>query len=570
MNKANTKSGAARVRRLLQERPETTVALNPMTGLHLDDLRDIAARTALQGVRQPLIFGKHVAGHARKLADILAATGDYSPEPGDMRFRDEAWRESAVYRRVMQAYLAMNESLQEWVGELDLDSVDHLRAEFLLRIIGDSLAPTNTLLGNPAALRKARETRGRSLLQGMKNLIGDIRDNHGIPSQVKGDPFELGVNIAVSPGAVVFRNDVLELIQYAPATDQVQRRPLLMVSAPINKFYALDLTPDRSMIKYGVDNGFQVFAVSWANPTLADADWGVDRYVAAVMEAIPVVKAITRSRDLNLFALCSGAMMMSAMAACLKARGDESIHSMTIGVCMLEMQRHDMEVSAFASPAIFEQVKKRSKKLGVLRGHELALSMLWLRPQELIWGNAVNNYLLGNEPPEFDLLFWNNDWTNLPAQLHCDVLDMFATGSLLTPGAMTVGGTALDLNVVDCDKFIFGGLTDHITPWEACYRSALAFGGNKEFVLSSSGHMQTMLNAPGKKRTSFFVNKDLPEQADDWLEDADLEQGSWWPHWRDWLQARSLSSKAAPKRLGNKAYPPGVAAPGSYVLQQSD
>ena len=570
MSKGNAKSSAAQVKRLLQERPETTVALNPMTGLHFDDLRDIATRTALQGARQPLIFGKHVAGHARKLVDILASVGDYSPEPGDPRFRDEAWQESAVYRRVMQAYLAMNESLEEWIDDLELDAVDHLRAEFLLRIIGDSFAPTNTLLGNPTALRKARETGGRSLLRGMKNLIGDVRNNHGIPSQVKGDPFELGKNIAVSPGAVVFSNDVLELIQYAPTTEQVHRRPLLMVSAPINKFYALDLTPDRSMIKYAVDNGFQVFAVSWANPTLADADWGVDRYATAVMEAIPVVKAITRSKDLNLFALCSGAMMMSAMAACLKARGDESIHSMTIGVCMLEMQQHDMELSAFASPAVFERVKKRSKKAGALRGHELALSMLWLRPQELIWGNAVNNYLLGNEPPEFDLLFWNNDWTNLPAQLHCDVLDMFATAGLLTPGAMEVDGTALDLQAVDCDKFIFGGLTDHITPWEACYRSALAFGGKKEFVLSSSGHMQTMLNAPGKKRTSFFVNKDLPEQADDWLESADLEQGSWWPHWRDWLQARSLSRKAAPKRLGNKAYPPGVAAPGSYVLQQSD
>jgi len=541
-----------------------------MTGLHLDDLREIATRTALQGVRQPLILGKHLSGHARKLVDILASAGEYSPEPGDTRFRDEAWQESRLYQRVMQAYLAMNESLEEWIDDLDLDSVDRLRAEFLLRIIGDSFAPTNTLLGNPVALRKARETRGRSLLRGMKNLLGDVRNNHGIPSQVKGDSFELGENIAISPGAVVFSNDVLELIQYAPATEQVHRRPLLMVSAPINKFYALDLTPDRSMIKYGVDNGFQVFAVSWANPTLADTDWGVDKYVTAVMEAIPVVKAITRSKDLNLFSLCSGAMMMSAMAACLKARGDESIHAMTIGVCMLEMLQDDMEVSAFASPAVFEQVKKRSKKAGVLRGHELALSMLWLRPQELIWGNAVNNYLLGNEPPEFDLLFWNNDWTNLPAQLHCDVLDMFATARLLAPGAMEVDGTALDLEAVDCDKFIFGGLTDHITPWEACYRGALAFGGKKEFVLSSSGHMQTMLNAPGKKRTSFFVNKALPEHADDWLEGADLEQGSWWPHWRDWLQARSSSRKAAPKRLGNKAHPAGVTAPGSYVFRQSE
>ena len=236
----------------------------------------------------------------------------------------------------------------------------------------------------------------------------------------------------------------------------------------------------------------------------------------AVMEAITAVKSITRCKDLNLFSLCSGAMMTSAMAACLKARGDNSIHSMTIGVCMLEMQQHDMEMSAFANQEVFERVKKRSKKAGVLRGHELALSMLWLRPQDLIWSNVVNNYLLGNEPPEFDLLYWNNDWTNLPSQLHADVIDMFSMACLSTPGEMSIDGTALDLQALDCDKFFLGGLSDRITPWKACYRSAGAFGGDREFLLSNSGHMQTMLNSPKKKKASFFINKALPGEADTW------------------------------------------------------
>jgi polyhydroxyalkanoate synthase len=343
----------------------------------------------------------------------------------------------------------------------------------------------------------------------------------------------------------------------------------------INKFYALDLVPERSFIKFCVDSGLQVFAISWANPRREHAHWNIETYALAVIEAIAAVKSITRSPDLNLFSLCSGAMMSSAMAACLDARGDRSIHSMSIGVCMLDMQADDMEMSAFANEEVFARVKKRSRKAGILRGHELALSMLWLRPQELIWGNVVNNYLLGEEPPEFDLLFWNNDWTNLPAGLHGDVIDMFSTACLSRPGGMQVGGEALDLQALDCDKFFFAGTRDHITPWQACYRSMTAFGGSKEFLLSDSGHMQTMLNSPGKKGASYYVagartGDGLPDDGEQWLAGAQRTAGSWWLHWRDWLAPRSGDNKRAPRRLGNKAFPPGAAAPGSYVHQPSE
>lgn len=563
-------SREALIKQVLEESPEPTVALNPLTGFHVDDLKQIVSRTASQGARQPLILGKHLGSHVRKLIAIAAANGEYAPGRRDYRFSDEAWQDSGFYNRLMQSYLAMNESLEEWVEDLKLNDIDRLRAEFLLRLIGDSISPGNTLLGNPTALRRAKETRGKSLFMGMKNLVSDIRNNHGLPSQVKADSFTVGENIATSPGAVVFKNDVLELIQYAPTTDTVHRRPLLLASAMINKFYALDLTPDRSFIKYCVDNGQQVFVASWANPMMENADWGIEKYAMALMDAIAAIKSITCSKDLNLLSLCSGAMMTSAMCAYLKALGDNSIHSMSIGVCMLDMQKHDMEMSAFSSPDVFERVKTRSRKAGILRGHELALSMLWLRPQDLIWSNVVNNYLLGKEPPEFDLLYWNNDWTNLPAQLHCDVIDMFSTACLSTPGKMSLDGTALNLQNLDCDKFFFGGLSDHITPWKACYRAIHAFGGKKEFLLSNSGHMQTMLNSPSKKRASFFVNKALPESSDGWLDGADLQQGSWWAHWQKWVLKRSGAQKAAPKKLGSKQYSPGAAAPGTYVHQQSE
>jgi polyhydroxyalkanoate synthase len=563
-------SNQARLEKLRLAQPESTTAANPLTGFRPADLSEILRGTLRQGVRQPLILAKHMSSHSRKLLDVLANKSSLEPAARDTRFKDAAWLDHPGYRRLMQSYLAMNESLQEWIEDLHLDDTDRLRAEFLFRVISETLSPGNTLLGNPQALRKARDTRGKSLLQGAKNLLGDLRDNHGIPSQVSGERFIVGENLATSSGAVVFKNDVLELIQYTPSMAKVHRRPLLLVSAMINKFYALDLTPDRSFVKYCVDSGQQVFVVSWANPGMDDSDWGIEKYALAVMEAITAIKSITRCNTLNLYALCSGAMMSSAMAACLKARGDNSIHSMSIGVCMLEMMGTDAEYASFTNPAVIERIKKRSSKAGILRGHELAISMLLLRPQDLIWGNVVNNYLLGNKPPEFDLLFWNNDWTNLPSRLHLDLLEIFSDASLSSPGQFSIDGTALDLTSLNCDKFFFGGLSDHITPWQACYRSTKDFGGKKEFLLSNSGHMQTMLNSPGKRNASYFTNSSLPDSTETWLESASYKEGSWWSHWLKWIEPRSLTLKAAPKTLGNKTYPPKDSAPGTYVHQQSE
>ena len=555
---------------LLAEQPEPTIAMNPLTGVDLEDMRRALGQTLRQGARQPLVLARHLTRHARKLTEIVAGRAEYTPENRDPRFTDPAWMENGAYRRLLQSYLAAGETLHEWLADLDLDAVGQLRAEFLARIATDSAAPSNTLLTNPEALRAAVQTRGSSLVRGAGNLLHDLRHNHGIPAQVSGENFRLGENIAASEGAVVYTNEVLELIQYRPTTRKVHRRPLLMVSAMINKFYALDLSPERSLIKYCLDKGIQVFVVSWANPRLENADWGLETYASAVIEAIAAIKAITRSKDLNLFSLCSGAMATSPMAAYLKATGDTSINAMTIGVCMLQMQAHDMEIAAFAGPELVERVRERSRRAGILRGHELALSMLWLRPQELIWGNVVNNYLLGRSPPEFDLLYWNNDWTNLPAQLHSDVLDMFFEGALLRPGEMVFLGKKLDLSTLDCDKFFLGGLTDHITPWQACYRSALAFGGDNRFLLSNSGHMQTMLNAPGKRGASYFSSEAMPASPEDWFDGARQQQGSWWISWGKWLLQRSGSVKNAPASLGNRQYPSGAPAPGTYVYQQSE
>ncbi|MGI9293078.1 MAG: class II poly(R)-hydroxyalkanoic acid synthase, partial [Pseudomonadales bacterium] len=286
----------AAMSQVLEDRPEPTVTLNPLTGLHWEDIREVAAKTALQGLRQPLILSKHVAAHGRKLLDVLAGDTGYTPDTHDRRFQDAAWQESAFYQRLMQSYLAMGESLQEWVDDLQLNEVDKLRAAFLMRVVGDSISPTNTLWGNPPALRKSVDTRGASLVKGARNWLHDLRHNHAIPAQVKSDNFAVGKNLATSPGAVVFRNEVLELIQYAPSTAKVYRRPLLLVSAMINKFYALDLTPERSLVKYCVDNGIQLFVVSWVNPWKSQANLGIEQYALAVIEAIATIKSSTHSK----------------------------------------------------------------------------------------------------------------------------------------------------------------------------------------------------------------------------------------------------------------------------------
>lgn len=548
---------------------ESTTSVNPLTGFQFSDLVTTGQKLVVQAVRQPIIFAKHVASQNRKVVDILTSNASYVADKNDRRFRDDAFESNWYYQKLMQSYLSFCETLDEWVADLDLDEVDSNRAAFLLRVIGESIAPTNTLFGNPAALRRAVETRGASLAKGLKNWLADVRDNHGIPSQVDSTPFKVGETLATTPGAVVFRNEVLELIQYEPRGDSTHERPLLMVSAMINKFYALDLTPDRSMIRFSVDQGMQTFVVSWRNPSLEHAHWDVSTYSAAIVEAVMAIKNITGADSINLFALCSGAMVSAAAFAHLAAIDKDYLHSMTIGVCMLEIRPEDAEFGAFGNSATLKAVKKRSRKAGILRGHELALSMLWLRPNDLIWGNVVNNYLLGNDPPAFDLLFWNNDWTNLSGALHGDLIDMFWSGCLVSPDAMTVCETPIDLAAIGGDKFIFGGLTDHITPWTACYRACNVFSGQVEFVLSNSGHMQTMLNSPSKKRSSYFVNKEVPQDASEWLQGADLREGSWWSYWMEWLQARAGERVPSPASLGNAKFPPLEAAPGIYVFEQA-
>ena len=545
---------------------ETPTALNPMIGVRGAELVKSLGVVMAHAARQPAPFAKHVGNYSKDLFNILKGDSDIAPDPKDRRFKDPTWKYNPVYKRGLQSWLAMRKGLEGWIDDSGVSEADQVRARFILDLIADSLAPTNTLAGNPAALKRLYETGGMSLVKGLKNAYDDIRNNGGMPSQVDGRPFKVGENLATTEGAVVFKNEMLELIQYKPTTDDVFETPLLIVPPQINKFYANDLSPDKSVVRYVLAQGFQTFAVSWRNPEKQHAHWGLEDYVRSLIEASEAVLKITKQKKLNVSGACSGGITTSCYLSELAASKKNIINSFTLQVCVLDPHKEDSEVGLFVTDDAIEAARRHSRKKGILAGDELSRSFAWLRPNDLIWNYVVNNYLMGDDPPPFDILYWNNDSTNLPAQLHSDYLDIYADKRFAEPGNVEFMGNLIDLTNVKQDSFMVAAVTDHITPWRACYRNVHLFGGETEFVLSNSGHIQALLNPPGNPKAQYFANAELPENADEWLEGAEAVQGSWWPRWTEWLAERSGEKKNAPKSLGAKAYPPIVKAPGEYVF----
>lgn len=548
---------------------EATLALNPVVGVRMADLVNSACSTFFQAARHPLVGLRSTAGFAAKLTHIAAGDKTYTQNPGDRRFKDPAWNDSWLHRNLLQGYLALGESLDEWLDDIEFSDLDERRARFLTSIMRDSISPTNSLLGNPAALRQLVDTGGASLLRGIKHAWSDWRHNQGMPAQVDKSKFELGKNIAATPGSVVFRNDILEIIQYRPSTDNVYRVPLLAIPPQINKFYMYDLSPENSFFKFAIGQGFQVFTVSWKNPSPEHANWGIDAYIEALKEAVDAVRSVSASSKINIVAPCSGGITASILLAHYKALGEDVAGALTLSVCVLTQEEADSDLSLFVNEQTIEAARARSRSQGVLRGRDLSRVFSWMRPNDLIWNYVVNNYLLGNAPPAFDILYWNNDSTNLPAQLHSDFLDIILGQALARPGDLTVCDTPIDLRQIDCDSMITAGITDHLTPWKACYRSMSLLGGNKQFVLSSSGHIQSLLTPPGNAKARYFTSSESTCAADEWLQSATAVNGSWWTRWSEWLAARSGDQRPAPAEQGNEQHPATDPAPGSYVFEQA-
>lgn len=552
----------------LEEAADAGVALNPLVGLAKEDLIGAVGVMLKATATQPGKVIEHSKSFADDVIKIITMKSDIAPNPKDRRFADATWSQNPLFKAGMQYYLAAEKGVKNFIGDLELDELERTRAHFVAGMVIDSLAPTNTLAGNPAALKKAAETGGASLIRGLKNAYDDIVNNDMLVSQVDKRPFKIGENIACTPGAVIYRTELMELIHYKPATENVHETPLLIIPPQINKAYVNDLSPDKSIVRFLLANGQQTFLISWRNPTKEHADWGLANYVDGIIAAISVICEVTGSKHVNVSGACSGGITMSAMLSKLASKGDKRVNAVSLMVCVLKPEITDSEVGSLVSEHGIELARQRSRKAGVLDGASLSRMFAWLRPNDLVWNYVVNNYLLGEDPPAFDILFWNNDATNLPAQLHSDYLDLYGNQPFAEPGTAEIAGHLVDLTKVTSDLYIVAGVTDHITPWKACYRSTQLFGSkNIEFVLSHSGHIQAMLNPPGNPKAKFYrANGKAPEAPEKWMAKAEEHAGSWWPHWAEWLKARAGAEKSAPTELGSKAHPPVGAAPGQYVF----
>ncbi|XQE66731.1 class II poly(R)-hydroxyalkanoic acid synthase [Pseudomonas sp. P3C3] len=539
-------------------------AQSAMVGLRGRDLFSTLRTLAFQGLRQPVHSTRHLLSFGKQLGRVMLGDTPHQPNPQDSRFADPTWHLNPFYRRSLQAYLAWQKQLKAWIDESDLSADDRTRAHFLFSLLNDALAPSNTLL-NPLAVKELFNSGGASVIRGARQLLDDLLHNSGMPQQVNKQAFEVGRNLATTPGAVVFRSEMFELIHYKPMSEKQYATPLLVVPPQINKFYIFDLSPEKSFVQYCLKNGLQVFMISWRNPDARYREWGLSSYVQAVEDATEVCRLITGSKEVNLMGACAGGLTIAALQGHLQAKRQlRKIGCATYLVSLLDSQV-ESPAMLFADEQTLESAKRRSYQSGVLDGRDMSRVFAWMRPNDLIWNYWVNNYLMGKEPPAFDILYWNNDNTRLPAALHGDLLDLFKHNPLIRAGGLEVCGTPIDLSKVNLDSFSVAGINDHITPWDTVYRSTLLLGGSRRFILSNSGHIQSILNPPGNPKATYFENGKLTSDPRAWYYDAQKQEGSWWPQWLEWIQQRSGEQRETVFALGSNKYPAMEASPGTYV-----
>jgi polyhydroxyalkanoate synthase len=499
-----------------------------------------------------------------ELARVAMGLSRIEAQRGDWRFADAAWTENPGYQRLMQAYLAWSEAMLALAEDPQADWRTTERARFAMTVLTSALAPTNFLALNPAALKRAFETGGKSVARGALTFLRDVRRNGGMPAQVQEGVLKVGENLAVTPGAVVWRDDRCELIRYAPTTPKVRARPVVIVPPQINKYYFLDLAPGRSLVEYEVSRGIQVFMMSWRNPEPEHAHWGFDEYATTIIGAIDAARSLTGSDDADVFGFCAGGITTAATLGHLAALGDDRVNTASFAVTLLDFEVPAL-IGMMADPGLLRVSKSSSRRAGVLDGSALGSIFSWLRPNDLVWNYWVNNYLLGKDPPVFDILTWNADATNLPARLHGQFLDIFGRNVLRQPGAFSVLGTPVDLSRIKMETYVTGATTDHLTPWKGCYQATQLMSGPTTFVLSNAGHIQAQVNPPGNPKAHYFAGPVPEEDPDAWLEAAERHPGTWWDHWADWALARCPADRPAPKALGNREYPVLAEAPGTYV-----
>ncbi|NOG74079.1 alpha/beta hydrolase [Roseicella sp. DB1501] len=489
-------------------------------------------------------------------------------DPRDRRFKDEAWRENEVFDFIKQSYLLSARYVQTVVGGVEgLDPKAAQKVDFYTRQFVDAMSPSNFLLTNPEVLRRTAETGGENLLKGLSHLLADLERGKGrLRIRMTDDSkFKVGENIAVTPGKVVYQNDLMQLIQYGPTTGTVLKRPLLILPPWINKFYILDLRPRNSFIRWAVDQGHTVFVTSWVNPDEQLARKGFDDYMQeGIYDALSAIEQATGEREINAIGYCLGGTLLATTLAHMAARGDTRIKSATFFVTMVDFEEAG-ELGVFIDEEQLHCLEEQMQKRGYLEGREMATTFNMLRANDLIWSFVVNNYLLGQEPFPFDLLYWNDDSTRMPARMHSFYLRrMYQQNDLVKPGAIELLGEKIDLRKITIPCYLVSAREDHIAPWKSTYRATQIYGGPVRFVLAASGHIAGVINPPESGKYSHWVNEQLPPEPEEWFRSATELAGSWWPDWQRWVTA--LGREQVPARLpGAGKLPPIEDAPGSYV-----
>jgi polyhydroxyalkanoate synthase len=504
---------------------------------------------------------------ARRMMGEQATPVIDSPS-SDRRFKDDAWRENEVFDFIRQSYLLSARYVQDVVRQVDgLDPKTAQKVDFYARQFVDAMSPSNFLLTNPEVLRKTAETGGENLLKGLNNLLSDLEQGKGRLHirMTDMDAFKLGENIGVSPGKVIYQNDLIQLIQYAPATETVLKRPLLIGPPWINKFYILDLRPRNSFVRWAVSQGHTVFMISWVNPDEHLAEKGFEDYMTeGYLAALDAIEQATGECQVNAIGYCLGGTLLSSTLAFMAAKQDDRIKSATFFVTMMDFEEAG-ELGVFIDEEQLRSLEDKMNKRGYLEGSEMANTFNMLRANDLIWSFVVNNYLLGNDPFPFDLLYWNADSTRMPARMHSFYLrKMYQENLLKDPNGISLGGVPIDLRKIATPAYFLSTREDHIAPWKSTYRGTQLLAGPKRFVLAASGHIAGVVNPPEGGKYSHWINPELPPDPEAWFKGATEIAGSWWPDWHRWVSA--LDKEQVPARTpGDGKLTPIEDAPGSYV-----
>ncbi|MCW8907728.1 MAG: class I poly(R)-hydroxyalkanoic acid synthase [Sedimenticola sp.] len=510
--------------------------------------------------------------YQQSMSSLLAGSVPEQPviqeEKGDRRFRHEGWEEQPAFNAIKQSYLLMSKWMRDQVQSVEgLDEHTAEKVEFFTERYLDALSPTNFAATNPAVVEKIIETKGANLVHGLKNMLEDLEAGKGELRIRMTDTtaFELGKNVATTPGKVVFQNRMFQLIQYTPSTDKVLKRPLLVIPPWINKYYIMDLQPKNSLLKWLVDQGHTVFVVSWVNPDTSYADTEFSDYVTeGVMTAVDVVEQATGESDINMIGYCIGGSLLATTLAYMKAKGDQRVRSATFFTTMIDFSDPG-ELGVFIDEEQLANLEKRMNDSGYLDGTQMAGTFNLMRANDLIWSFYINNYLLGNDPRPFDLLYWNSDSTRMPAKMHTWYLrNLYLENNLSKPGGVSIDGVPIDISKVDIPVCFVSAVEDHIAPWKSTYAGAKLFSGDTRFILGGSGHIAGIINPPAAGKYNYRVTDQLPDNPEAWAVSADVVDGSWWPEWDRWVKQLSDDQVAA-RHPGERGMRLIEDAPGSYV-----